>query len=105
MSSKNRLEKLLLVSYNMRRASYVIRGIAGAYVIYLMYQLFSESSGSGEALTIQMKAAGIAMIVAGAYFVIGAVYGLTKGIYAENDPAQIDAEPADAVEEQTTEES
>jgi hypothetical protein len=96
--SKNGLQKLLLVSYNMRRLSYIIRGIAGAYVIYLMYQLFSEASGSAEELTTAMKAAGIVMILAGAYFIISAAYGLLKGIYAENDPAQVDAG-----EQQTTE--
>jgi TRAP-type C4-dicarboxylate transport system permease small subunit len=96
--SKNRLERLLLVSYNMRRASYIIRGIAGAYVVYLMYQLFSESSGSAEALTAPMIAAGVAMIVAGVYFVISAAYGLLKGIYAENDPAQVEHEDAAAGE-------
>jgi hypothetical protein len=82
--SKNRLEKLLLVSYNMRRASYIIRGIAGAYVIYLMYQLFSESVNGGGELTPLMTVVGVLMIVAGIYFVIGAVYGFAKGIYAEN---------------------
>ena len=29
--------KLLLVSYAMRRVTYLIRGLVGGYVLYLMY--------------------------------------------------------------------
>lgn len=87
--SKGRLPKLLLVTYAMRRASYVVRGLAGAYLVYLMYQLFSESGRSGEELTVPMIAAGVFMMAAGLYFMIGAAYALLNGIYAENDPKQL----------------
>ncbi len=86
--SKGRLPRLLLVTYAMRRASYVVRGLAGAYLVYLMYQLFSESGRSEGELTVPMIAAGAFMMAAGIYFVIGAAYALLNGIYAENDPKQ-----------------
>ena len=101
--SKGKLAKLLLVSYHMRRASYMVRGLAGAYLVYLMYQLFSESGRSGETLSIPMIAAGVFMLAAGIYFVIGAAYAMLNGIYEENDPAaaedgQTDAEKTDLEE-------
>lgn len=86
--SKGRLAKLLLVSYSMRRASYIIRGLAGAYLVYLMYQLFSESAKSEEELTALMIASGVFMIVAGVYFIGSALYALVNGIYAENEPLE-----------------
>ena len=88
--SKGKLPKLLLVSYAMRRASYMIRGLAGAYLVYLMYQLFSESGRSEGELTVPMIAAGVFMMAAGIYFVIGAAYALLNGIYEENDPAKLE---------------
>ena len=101
--SKGKLAKLLLVSYHMRRASYMVRGLAGAYLVYLMYQLFSESGKSGGTLTLPMIAAGVFMLAAGIYFVIGAAYAMLNGIYEENDPAaaedgQTDAEKTDLEE-------
>jgi hypothetical protein len=101
--SKNRLERILLVSYSMRRASYVIRGIAGAYVVYLMFQLFSESADAVGELTPLMIAAGVLMTLAGIYFVIGAVYGFVKGIYAENDPERISSGSQEEDKEDTAE--
>ena len=77
--------KLLLVSYAMRRVTYLIRGLVGGYVLYLMYQLFSEAAKSGEKLSVWMIAAGVLMSVAGVYFVIGALYALVNGIYEENN--------------------
>lgn len=103
--SKGRLPKLLLVTYAMRRASYIVRGLAGAYLVYLMYQLFSESGRSEEELTVAMIAAGIFMVAAGIYFIIGAAYALLNGIYAENDPkraelsepeTEMESEPSDS---------
>ena len=88
--SKGRLPKLLLVSYAMRRASYMVRGLAGAYLVYLMYQLFSESGRSEGELTVPMIAAGVCMMAAGISFVLGAVYALLNGIYAENVPAELE---------------
>ena len=87
--SKEKLSKLLLVSYNMRRSSYIVRALAGGYLVYLMYQLFSQSAESGEALSGLMTAAGASMMVAGIYFAISAVYALVNGIYEENDPAKL----------------
>ncbi len=84
--SQDKLAKYLLVTYAMRRSSYMVRGIAGGYLVYLMYQMFQGSSGSEEPLTLPMIAAGVFMIVAGIYFVLGAGYALLKGIYSENDP-------------------
>ena len=102
--SKGRLPKLLLVSYALRRASYMVRGLAGAYLVYLMYQLFSESGRSEGQLTVPMIAAGAFMMVAGIYFVIGAAYALLNGIYAENDPAELEkAEPEAEQTETVTE--
>ena len=82
---QGRLAKYLLVTYAMRKVSYFIRGFAGGYIAYLMYQLFSESAKSGEKLSVWMVAVGVFMSVAGVYFVIGAVYALANGIYEEND--------------------
>lgn len=82
--SCGRLAKLLLVNYSLRRASYIIRAVAGIYVIYLVTQLFGESGKSEEQLSAAMIAAGVFMLVAGAYFLIGAGYALFKGIYSEN---------------------
>ncbi len=97
--AKGKLAKLLLVSYALRRASYLIRLLAGGYLIYLMYQLFSEAGASSEALTPVMAAAGIAMILAGVYFVAGGLYALLNGIYAENDPAGLEQdEPSDEIQ-------
>lgn len=83
--AQGKLAKYLLVTYAMRKASYFIRGFAGGYIAYLMYQLFSESAKSGEKLSVWMIAVGVFMSVAGVYFVIGAVYALANGIYEEND--------------------
>lgn len=88
--SKGKLPKLLLVTYSMRRASYIVRGLAGAYLVYLMYQLFSESGKSEGDLTVPMIAAGVFMMAAGIYFIIGASYALLNGIFAENDPKQLE---------------
>ena len=88
--SQGKLAKVLLVNYNMKRASYMIRGFAGVYLVYLMYQLFSEAKGSGSQLSLPMTLAGVLMIVAGIFFVIGAAYALLNGIYAENDPAELE---------------
>ena len=54
-----------------------------------MYQLFSQSAESGEALSGLMIAVGAFMMVAGIYFAISAVYALVNGIYEENDPAKL----------------
>ena len=88
--SQGKLAKVLLVNYNMKRASYMIRGFVGVYLVYLMYQLFSEAKGSGSQLSLPMTLAGVFMIVAGIFFVIGAAYALLHGIYAENDPAELE---------------
>ena len=102
--SQGRWAKYLLVSYAIRRASYVIRMLAGAYLVYLMYQLFSEAGKSQEELTMLMAAVGALMMAAGIYFVIGGAYALLNGIYAENEPLdepgvieQTDAEKDSAV--------
>lgn len=83
--SQSKWAKLLVVSYAIRKASYIIRGFAGGYIAYLMYQLFSEAAKSGEKLSVWMIAAGVLMSVAGVYFVIGALYALVNGIYEENN--------------------
>lgn len=101
--SQGRLPKLLLVSYSMRRASYIIRGLAGAYLLYLMYQLFSEAKNSGEELSALMIAAGVFMIVAGVYFIGSALYALLGGIYAENKPLDKETEVEEAGEVPTEE--
>lgn len=93
--SQGKLARLLLVSYHMRQSSYMVRGLVGAYLVYLMYQLFSESGKSGGTLTLPMIAAGVFMMAAGIYFVIGAAYGMINGIYEENDPAVLEEEQAD----------
>ena len=85
--SQGKLAKFLLVTYNMRRASYVLRGVAGAYLVYLMYQLFCEPGGQ---LTLPMTLAGAFMMVAGIYFLIGAAFAFANGIYSENDPAELE---------------
>lgn len=86
-SPQGRLAKLLLVNYTLRRASYIVRAVAGIYVIYLVIQLFGQSGGSEERLSAAMIAAGVFMAVAGIYFVSGAAYALLKGIYSENVPS------------------
>ena len=78
--------KLLLVSYAMRRVTYLIRGLVGGYVLYLMYQLLGESVKSGEPLSVALTVFGVVLTIAGVYFVVGAVYGLVTGIYEENGP-------------------
>lgn len=94
--SQGRLAKLLLVSYAMHRASYIVRGLAGAYLVYLMYQLFSEAGKSDERLSVVMIAVGVFMIIAGIYFMASAIYAMANGIYAENEPAEEETEePAD----------
>lgn len=105
MSDKNKnrsqgiLAKLLLVSYAMRRVSYFVRALVGAYLVYLMYQLFSESTKEGTALTIGIMVVGVVMMLAGIYFVIGAVYGLANGIYEENDPKKLEQDDEEQNEE------
>ena len=88
--SQGKLAKFLLVSYNMRRASYLLRGMVGAYLVYLMYQLFSEAKGSGSQLSLPMTLAGGFMMLAGIYFLISAAYAFANGIYSENDPAELE---------------
>lgn len=85
--SQGKLAKFLLVTYHMRRASYLLRGMAGAYLVYLMYQLFFESDGQ---LTLPMTLAGAFMMAAGIYFLIGAAFAFANGIYSENDPAELE---------------
>ena len=100
--AQSKLAKLLLVSYAMRKVSYMIRILAGGYLVYLMYQLFAESGASGEELTPVMIIAGVVMIVAGIYFVIGGLYAIINGIYDENDPAKLDAiESEDTPDDET----
>lgn len=94
--SQGKLAKLLLVTYNMRRASYLVRGMAGAYLVYLMYQLFCESDGQ---LTLLMTLAGAFMMVAGIYFLIGAAFAFANGIYAENDPSELEKLESDVTAE------
>lgn len=101
--ARSKLAKVLLVSYAMRKMSYMVRILAGGYLVYLMYQLFSESHASEEALTPLMIAAGVAMIVAGIYFAIGGLYALLNGIYEENDPAKIETEETEAEETEADE--
>lgn len=79
--------KYLMVSYAIRRASYIIRALAGVYLVYLMYQLFSDAGKSGEKLTVFMIAVAAFMMAAGIYFAVGGAYALMNGIYAENEPA------------------
>lgn len=100
--SQSKLAKLLLVSYAMRKVSYMVRIVAGGYLIYLMYQLFTESGASGEELTPVMIIAGIVMIVAGIYFVAGGLYALINGIYDENNPAKLDAVESEAAPDDET---
>lgn len=85
--SQGKLAKFLLVTYNMRRASYVLRGVVGAYLVYLMYQLLCEPDGQ---LTLPMILAGVFMMAAGIYFLIGAAFAFANGIYSENDPAELE---------------
>lgn len=99
--AQGKLAKVLLVSYAMRKVSYMVRILAGGYLVYLMYQLFSESHASEETLTPLMIAAGVVMIVAGIYFAIGGLYALLNGIYEENDPAKIEADETEADETET----
>lgn len=99
--AQSKWAKLLLVSYAIRKASYIIRGLAGGYIAYLMYQLFSESAKSGEKLSVWMIAVGVFMSVAGVYFVVGALYALVNGIYEENNVKEDVAE--ESVEENTEE--
>lgn len=89
--SHGRLAKLLLVNDTLRRASYIVRAVAGVYVIYLVIQLFGQSGKSEEQLSAAMIAAGLFMAVAGIYFVCGAAYALLKGIYSENVPCGQDS--------------
>lgn len=100
--AQSKLAKLLLVSYAMRKVSYMVRIVAGGYLVYLMYQLFTESGASGEELTLVMIIAGIVMIVAGIYFVAGGLYALINGIYDENDPAKLDAAESEAASDDGT---
>lgn len=109
--AQGKLAKLLLVSYAMRKMSYMVRILAGGYLVYLMYQLFTESGADGEELTAVMIIAGVVMIVAGIYFVIGGLYAILNGIYDENDPAKLNAvesgdtsDDGNPVEESATEE-
>lgn len=81
-----RWAKYLMVSYTIRRASYIIRALAGIYLVYLMYQLFSEAGKSEEELSVFMIAVAVLMMAAGVYFAVGGGYALLKGIYAENEP-------------------
>lgn len=95
--------KYLMVSYSIRRASYIIRALAGVYLVYLMYQLFSDAGKSGEKLTVFMIAVAVFMMAAGIYFAVGGAYALMNGIYAENEPAGgpealVEAVPDDAQE-------
>ena len=86
--AQSKLAKLLLVSYAMRKVSYMIRILAGGYLVYLMYQLFTESGASGEELTPVM--------------IIGGLYAIINGIYDENDPAKLDAvESEDTPDDET----
>lgn len=105
--SKEKLARFLLVSYNVRRASYMVRAVAGAYLVYLMYQMFSGSAKSGETLSGLMIAIGVLMMAAGIYFAIGSVYALINGIFEENDPAkkkELDAQfPSEETEEAAAE--
>ena len=96
--SQGKLAKLLMVSYNLRRASYMVRGIAGAYLVYLMYQMFSESGGSNGSLSLPLTLVGALMMIAGIYFLIGAAYAFANGIYSENDPAELEKLEADPAE-------
>lgn len=103
--SQGKLAKFLLVSYNLRRASYMVRGIAGAYLVYLMYQLFSEAKGSGSQLSLPMTLAGAFMMIAGIYFLIGAAFAFANGIYSENDPAELEKLETGAESETQTDEN
>ncbi len=97
--AQSRLAKVLLVNYAMRKVSYMVRILAGGYLVYLMYQLFTESHASGESLTPLMIIAGVVMIVAGIYFVLGGLYALANGIYEENDPSKIEEDESEAEED------
>lgn len=91
MKNEAKLAKFLLVNASTRRSSYVLRLVAGGYLLYLMYQLFGQT-GSSEPLTPLMIAAGVLLVAAGVYFVIGALYAFSHGIYEENEAAEFTAE-------------
>lgn len=93
--AQGKLAKLLLVNYAMRRASYLVRGVAGGYVVYLMVQLFTESSAGEEGLTPLMGIIGVLMTAVGVYFLVSAVYALFNGIYSENAPTESEEEQAE----------
>ncbi len=97
--ANTKIAKILLVNYTLRKASYMVRLLAGGYLVYLMYQLFSDAGASGEELSPIMVMAGILLLLAGVYFVVGALYALAKGIFSENDPGKLPDTQTESVEE------
>ncbi|MDD6039505.1 MAG: hypothetical protein PUD20_12030 [bacterium] len=81
---KRKLAKFLLVSSNTGRMSYLIRGLVGGYLVYLIYEMFVENKKAGNVPSAFILIAAAVMLIAGIYFTCSAIYALVNGIYEEN---------------------
>lgn len=81
---KSKLAKFLLVSSNTGRMSYLIRGLVGGYLVYLIYDMFVENKKAGNVPSTFILVAAAVMLIAGIYFTCSAIYALANGIYEEN---------------------
>ncbi|MGI6011932.1 MAG: hypothetical protein ACOX8H_10625 [Ruminococcus sp.] len=89
------------------RFSYVLRTIAGAYLIYLSYRIL-ESVAKGETggHTVPVSVAAVIFIILGAVLVIFGVRGLVRmQKEGQQEAEEEDAEQTEAIEETAEEET
>ena len=75
--------KFFLVRDTIPKASYIMHGIAGLFMFYIIYSLLGSEDMTLEPWLVYLSAAFFA--VCGLYFIAGAVYALKNGIYKEHN--------------------
>ena len=81
-------EKLINRLKSLNKRSHTIRIIAGAYLVYTAYEIFSEMQGAPRPAFVIF--AGVFFAVAGAFFCVTSLYAYNNFYYAEAAYAEDD---------------
>ena len=92
-------EKLALWLKSAPKISHTIRVLAGGYLIYLSYGMFTDPSSNINALVV---ICGILFVIIGLFFLSSSLIALNKGLYS--DYVDFSSVPDDDDEEEPPEE-
>lgn len=73
-------EKVIRWMKTAPKVSHTIRILAGAYLIYMSYSMFTDPTSEINAFVI---ICGVLFVVIGAFFLATSLYALSKGCYSD----------------------